>query len=90
MTGLEYVSIVQASGARGAIAVRYITSTTIWDPGKKVNGVKLTDVDAFFNNSKVGSDIKYFQYHDTLQFIGFLSPRAIAWRQQGQTPTRAI
>ena len=50
-----------------------------WSSGKKVNTVDVTTVEVLFANDKIAFDMVYIKYHESLQFRGALSSRAIEW-----------
>ena len=49
-----------------------------WRRGKKVNTVDLSDVSVLFVTANTAFEIQFLKYHDSLQFLGFLSGGAIA------------
>ena len=50
-----------------------------WKNGHKMNTVSLDDITTIFVSDKVAFDMKYLEYHESLQFRGFLSGGAIAF-----------
>lgn len=50
-----------------------------WSKSSRVNTVKLDDVDVLFVTDKTCFKKDYLAYHETLQFRGYLSSRAIAF-----------
>jgi len=51
--------------------------------GQKLNSMILSDAKYIFITASTGFDVEFLQYHDALQFRGYLSIRAIAWAQAG-------
>jgi len=51
----------------------------VWVDKQKINTVGPTDIEVLFINAKCAFDMKFLEYHEALQFRGFLSTRAIAW-----------
>ena len=45
--------------------------------GEKINAVRLEEVTALFVNPKIAFKMEFLRYHETLQFRGFLSSKAI-------------
>jgi len=50
-----------------------------WSDKKKWNTIRMSEVDALFVNPKLGFTKALLEYHDALQFRGFLSTKALVW-----------
>lgn len=53
----------------------------MWVGGAKMNTMKPEEAEYIFVTSKTGFSAQFLQYHDALQFRGYLSNRALAWAQ---------
>jgi hypothetical protein len=84
MTGIDDVSHILkrccGKSCRAYFGHNYTRAGNTDESGSRAyNAVKLDEVSVLFVTRNFGFSLQYLQYHDALQFRGFVSARCIAW-----------
>lgn len=80
---MDRVEIVHHCRKRCKECGRSFLYNFVWCNGKKVNSVRIADIDALFVSTCVGFSIQFLVYHIRLHFRGFVSSAAVQWAASG-------